>query len=320
MGGLGLRWTRGLLGRGIGGAIVAHARHGGRWKVEALGGGSRQLLGKVGGVPPLEKFEGKNTGRQEDGQAREHLDAHVSGRKERCRARGDTGARLFGLQRLKGGVVGAGHPAYPGANQPQEWIVVLGGVKKIGQVEGQESKVVGCIDAGVNVAKEPAVVVHESVAPGGIGRQGGVGGAQESTRGVGLVSIVELALHIGDADDDGEVAPDMGPGEAQGVAHDGGAAGRGTGDLGGEGLFALEAVEMLGEGAAAGEEVVALNEEGDEGVELVEGVEQRQQIARRAMGGVHEQIAQRRRQQAGQLLLREQLEERRLLVVEAVAA
>lgn len=131
--------------------------------------------------------------------------------------------------------------------------MVLGAVKQVGQIEGQESEVVGGIDTGVNVPQEPVVVVHEPVAPGGIGRQGRVGGAQEGARGIGLVGIVELALQVRNADGDGEVAPDVGTGEAQGVPHDGRAAGGGARELGGEGPLALQAVEVLGKRAAAGQ-------------------------------------------------------------------
>lgn len=48
--------------------------------------------------------------------------------------------------------------------------------------------------------------------------------------------------------------------------------------------LALEAVEVLGEAAAVGEEVVALDEEYEEGVDFIEGVEDPEEIAGLTVG------------------------------------
>jgi len=58
-----------------------------------------------------------------------------------------------------------------------------------------------------------------------------------------------------------------------------------------EDSFTFEAVEVLGEAAAIGEEVVALDGEHEEGVELIEGVEDMEEVAWMALGGEDEEIA-----------------------------
>lgn len=293
--------------------------YGGRGQVQALGGPARQLLREVGGVPPLEELEGEDARGQEDRQAGEDLGAHVARREEGGGARRGALARGLVAQGLDGGVVRAGHPAHARPDHPQEGVVVFGVVEEVGQVEGQQGEVVGGVDARVDVPQEPPVVVQDLVPPGRVRRQGGVGGAQQGAGRIHLVALVELPLEVGDADHDGEVPPDVGGAELEGVPDDGGGAGGGAGDLGGEGPLALEPVEVLGEGAAAGGQVVALDEEHEQGVGLVERVEHGQEVARRAVGGVDEQVAQGGRQQGRQLLLREKLKEGGLLVVEGHA-
>lgn len=58
-----------------------------------------------------------------------------------------------------------------------------------------------------------------------------------------------------------------------------------------EDSFTFEAVKLLSEAAAVGEEVVALDGEHEECVELIEGVEDTQEVAGIALSGEDEEVA-----------------------------
>ena len=62
---------------------------------------------------------------------------------------------------------------------------------------------------------------------------------------------------------------------------------------------------MLDEAAAVGAQVVALDEQGEQRVQLVEGVEDAQQVARAPVRGEDEEVAQGGRDEGGELLLGE---------------
>lgn len=61
--------------------------------------------------------------------------------------------------------------------------------------------------------------------------------------------------------------------------------------LGEEDSFAFERVEVLCEGAAEGAEVVAFDDEGEERVDLVVGVEDSEEVSWMAMGGDGEDVS-----------------------------
>lgn len=113
-------------------------------------------------------------------------------------------------------------------------------------------------------------------------------------RRVHIVPFIQFALEIRNPDHDGEVLPHIFLGEFEGFAD-----GAWGGDLGARDLaildaqdaLALQGVEVLGEGAAEGAEVVALDDQGEQGVDFVEGVEDAEEVARVAVGGDGEDIA-----------------------------
>lgn len=72
-----------------------------------------------------------------------------------------------------------------------------------------------------------------------------------------------------------------------------------------EDALALQRVEVLGERAAEGAEVVALDEEGEERVDFVVGVEDAQEVAGMAVGCDSEDVAERRGEEVGELLFGE---------------
>lgn len=69
-------------------------------------------------------------------------------------------------------------------------------VEEVGEVECYEGEVVRCIDAGVYVLEKPAVIVHETLFDGGLGRQSCVTGTKESSWCIDVVAFVELALQV----------------------------------------------------------------------------------------------------------------------------
>jgi hypothetical protein len=96
-----------------------------------------------------------------------------------------------------------------------------------------------------------------------------------------VVALVEFALEVGDADHDEEVLPDVGGAQFEGLADGAGGANLGARDLailGEQDTLAFERVEVLGEGAAEGAEVVPLDDQREQRVELIEGVEDPQEI------------------------------------------
>lgn len=295
---------------------------------QVLGGLATELLGEVGRVPPLQELEGEDAGREQDRQAAEDLgsqgarrqEARARARRRRIRVLPQTPAaaqRRLVLQLLQRLVVGHVHAAHARPDEPQQRVVVLGPVEEVGEVEGDDGEAAGGVDGRVDVAQEPAVAPHEALRERGVGRQAGVVGAEQGAGRLDLVALVEAALEVGERDGHGQVAPDVGGVELEGLAHESGGAVGGARDLAAaanRGL-ALEAVEVLGEAAAAGAQVVALDEEHEQGVQLIEGVEGAQQVARVPLGRDGQEVAQGRGQEGVELLLRQQLEQRRLLVV-----
>ena len=73
---------------------------------------------------------------------------------------------------------------------------------------------------------------------------------------------------------------------------------------------------MLGERTTSGFQVVALDEEHAQRVKFIEGVEYSEKITRVSMGCDGQKVSQSGRQEGVELLLRENLEKRRLLIVE----
>lgn len=283
-------------------------------QLEIFGRLARQLLGKVAGVPPLQELEREYAHGQGHAETAQYPRAERSG-VEHAQPGGGRQAGFRLVQLLESLVVGAIHSSYAGADQPHERAVVLGPVKQVGEVEGQDGKAVAGVDAGIYVANEPLVVVEDALLDGRIGGHARVVCAEQGPGRLNLVRLVELALEVGDADNDGKVLPHVGAPQLERLPHDARGGGRGPGDLGGEGLFALQAVKVFGKGAAAGAQIVALDDEHDESVELIEGVERSQEVARVPLRQDGEQVAQCGRQQRVQLLLGQDLEEGRLLVV-----
>lgn len=58
-----------------------------------------------------------------------------------------------------GSVIDRAEAADAGADEPEEGRGVFRVVEEIGQVEGEEGEVVGCVDAGIDVPQEPFVEV-----------------------------------------------------------------------------------------------------------------------------------------------------------------
>lgn len=204
--------------------------------------------------------------------------------------------------------------------------MVFGAVEEIGHVEDNQREVVGGVDRGIDIAQEPLVVVQPSLLETRA-RAEAVSGAtvpaseQVGVGGVDVVALVELALEPRQADEYREVLPHVGIAQPDGLPHAVTGPKLRPGDLAAPDLQdagALQAVEVLGEAPAIGAQEVALDEQHDQRVRLIEGIEHWQEIARVAVGGDGEQIAQRRREQRCELLFRQQLEERGLEVVDAV--
>ena len=70
--------------------------------------------------------------------------------------------------------------------------------------------------------------------------------------------------------------------------------------------LALEAVEVLGEAAAVGLEVVALNGEHEKSVDFIEGVKEAKQIAGVTVGSYGEEVAERGWDEGRELLFGEE--------------
>ena len=133
------------------------------------------------------------------------------------------------------------------------------------------------------------------------------------------MALVQLALDIGDADNDGKIPPYVGCRQLEGLSDEVGSRRARAGDLATQGLFSLEAIKVLREGSATRPEVVPLDDQHRQGVEFVEGVEYAQQVPRVSLRRDCEEVAQRWSQQAVELLFRDDLEERRLVVIKGAA-
>ena len=70
-------------------------------------------------------------------------------------------------------------------------------------------------------------------------------------------------------------------------------------------LFALEVVEMFGEGAAVVFEVMTLDEEHEEGVDFIEGIEETEEVAGMAVGCESEEVAEGGWNEGGELVFGE---------------
>ncbi|KAH0542528.1 hypothetical protein GP486_008631 [Trichoglossum hirsutum] len=81
-----------------------------------------------------------------------------------------------------------------------------------------------------------------------------------------------------------------------------------AGDLAGsnaEHALALQTVEVLGEAAAVGEEIVALDEKHEQGVSQVEVVQEADEVAGVPVSGEDQKVAEGRGEEGGELLLGE---------------
>lgn len=102
-----------------------------------------------------------------------------------------------------------------------------------------------------------------------------------------IVSFIELPLQIWNPNHDNQVLPHVRRVQLQRLAD-----GSRSAELGAwhlaildmENALALEAVEVLCEGAAEGAEVVSFDDEGEEGVDFVKGVENAKEVTRVAVG------------------------------------
>lgn len=70
--------------------------------------------------------------------------------------------------------------------------------------------------------------------------------------------------------------------------------------------LALEAVEVLSEAAAVGEEVVPLNKEHEESVDFIEGIEDPKEVAGMTVSGQGKHITNGRWKEGGELLFGEE--------------
>jgi hypothetical protein len=76
--------------------------------------------------------------------------------------------------------------------------------------------------------------------------------------------------------------------------------------LNAEDSFALQSVKVLGEAAAIRVEVVAFDDEGEQGIELVVGVEGSEEVAGISLGEDREEVTDRGREERRELLFREE--------------
>lgn len=109
-----------------------------------------------------------------------------------------------------------------------------------------------------------------------------------------VVAFVELALQVGDSDHNEEVLPDVRGAELEGFADGTWGAQLSARDfaiLCEENSFAFERVEVLCEGTAEGAQIVAFNDEGEQRVDLVVGVEDSEEVSWMAMGSDGENVS-----------------------------
>ena len=107
--------------------------------------------------------------------------------------------------------------------------------------------------------------------------------------------LVQLALQVRHADHDEQVAPEVGVAQrrdlTQAVRREQLRARRDAAAGDAQCALALQAVEVLDEAAAVGAQVVALDDEGEQRVQLIEGVEDAEEVARAAVGREDEEVA-----------------------------
>lgn len=159
--------------------------------------------------------------------------------------------------------------------------MVFCAVEQVRHVEDEQGEVVGSVDAGIDVAQEPLVVVHQPLLDGRTRSQSMALMVVARPEEVGMssmyiVALVELALQPWQADENSEVLPDIRRPQLHGIAHTVAGAQLRTryfSALDAQHAGALEAVEVLREGATVGAEEVALHEEHDQGVDFIKRVE-----------------------------------------------
>jgi len=99
---------------------------------------------------------------------------------------------------------------------------------------------------------------------------------------VDIIALVEFTLEVWQAHHNGQVLPDITCPQAQGFTDKAWGtelSARYFAAFGAENTLALKAIEVLGEAAAVGKKVVALNKEHEESVNLIERVEDTQKVA-----------------------------------------
>ena len=127
-----------------------------------------------------------------------------------------------------------------------------------------------------------------------------------------IITLIQLSLHVRQRNHNCQIPPHVALPQLQRLAHLVGHTQLCSPDFPSfhpQYTLALEAVEILREPAIVDFEVVALHEKGEEGIELIEGVEGTEEVAWVPVGGDGEEVVEGGGNERGELLFAEEFEE-----------
>lgn len=143
--------------------------------------------------------------------------------------------------------------------------MVFGGVKEVGEVKRQQSKVVRSIHARVHFPQEPFVVVEDALSVSRILRQriSSESRSQDVGRSsMNIIMLIQLPLCIWQHDHNSQILPHICIAQFQSFADLFGSSQSSSGNLmafGEQHSFSFQSIEIFGEAAAIGAKVVAFD-------------------------------------------------------------
>lgn len=153
-------------------------------------------------------------------------------------------------------------------------------VEEIGKIKGKEGEIEGRVHARVDVPQEPFVVVHESLSNRRVRRKRiSIVAWTENRRlrHVDIVALVELSLEIWQPDHQREIVPHIAVPKLQRLSHEtwsSDTCSRSFSAFDSEHSLALQAIKVLREPAAISAEVMPLDDQREQRVDLIEGIQQ----------------------------------------------
>ena len=125
-----------------------------------------------------------------------------------------------------------------------------------------------------------------------------------------IMALIKLTLQIWEAYHNCQIFPDVALLKLQCLTHQIGnsdSSSRSFSTLYTEHTLALETIKVLRETSTVGEEVVALYDKSNKGIDFIEGIEDAKEVSWMAMGRKSQEVAQRGWKQTGKLLFGKKL-------------